>query len=69
MSMIIIIRTYKTLSPSGGCRNFITHRETKCFNDYDLKGIEAFINISEYELKEQEFGYDIYELKYDIQRL
>lgn len=67
--MILIRRTYKTLSPSGGCRNFITHSETKCFNDYDLKGVEDFMNVSESELRKQECGYDIYNLHYDLEKL
>lgn len=67
--MILITRTYKTLSPSGGCRNFITHRETKCFNDYDTKGVEDFINVSASELREQECGYDIYDLEYKTEKL
>lgn len=50
MSMIIITRTYQTLSPSGGCRNFINHIETKCFNNDDLKEVEDFLNVSAYEL-------------------
>ena len=65
----MITRTYKTLSPSGGCRNFISHKETKCFNDDDLKGVEDFMNVSNSELRERECGYDIYNLHYDLEKL
>ena len=67
--MIIITRTYDTLSPSGGCRNYRHHRQTKCFNDDDIQGVEAFVNVRTSELRELEHGYDIYHLNYDIQKL
>ncbi len=67
--MIIITRTYKTLSPSGGCRNFVNHKETKCFNDDDKEGVEEYLNTPVSELREKECGYDIYYLNYDVQKL
>lgn len=67
--MIVITRTYKTLSPRGGCRNFINHRLVKCFNDDDLEGVENFMKVSESKLREQECGYDIYNLHYDLKKL
>lgn len=67
--MILITRTYKTLSPRGGCRNFIFNIETKCFDDDDLKGVEDFMNVSESELRKQMCGYDIYNLHYDVKKL
>jgi hypothetical protein len=67
--MIIITRTYKTLSPSGGCHNYIHHKETKCFDDDDKKGIEEYLNMPVSVLREREFGYDIYSLNYDVKKL
>lgn len=67
--MIIITRTYKTLSPCGGWRNFVNHRETKCFNDDDKKGVEEYLNLPVSVLQEKESGYDIYSLNYDVQKL
>lgn len=69
MLMIVITRTYKTLSPRGGCHNFINHKVVKCFNDDDLKGVEDFMNVSEYALQKKECGYDIYNLQYDLKKL
>lgn len=67
--MIVITRTYKTLSPSGGCHNFITHSETKCFNDDDLKGVEDFLNVSACELTKKCFGYTVYNLNYETKKI
>ena len=67
--MIIITRTYDTLSPRGGCRNYIHHKKTKCFDDEDLQGVEELLNTSVSELKKLECGYDIYGLDYDIKKL
>lgn len=67
--MILITRTYETLSPSGGCRNFIIHNEVKCFDNNDLKGVEDFMNESESELRKKTYGYTIYSLHYDVKKL
>ena len=67
--MIIITRTFQTLSPSGGCHNYILHKETKCFNDDDLKGVEDFLNVSSYELSEECYGYTVYNLKYETKKI
>lgn len=67
--MIIIIRTYKTKSPSGGCHNYIHHKETKCFDDNDVKGVEEYLNIPESVLRKMEYGYNIYDLNYDVKKL
>lgn len=67
--MILITRTFKTLSPSGGWHNFINHKETKCFNDDDLKGVEDFLNVSAYELRKKCFGYTIYDLNYKTEKI
>ena len=67
--MIIITRTYDTLSPSGGCRNYIHHKETKCFDDEDLQGVEEYLNTPVSELRKRECGYTIYDLDYNIKKL
>lgn len=67
--MIIITRTFKTLSPSGGCHNYIDHKEVKCFNDDDLKGVENFLNVSAYKLTEECCGYTVYNLEYKIKKI
>ena len=67
--MIIITRTYKTLSPCGGCHNYDYHKETKCFDDNDMKGVEEYLNTPVSVLQKRECGYDIYSLNYDVKKL
>ena len=67
--MIIITRTFKTLSPCGGCHNYIHHKETKCFDDDDTKGVEEYMNTPESELEKRTFGYEIYNLSYDVKKV
>ena len=67
--MIIITRTFQTLSPSGGCNNFINHRETKCFKNDDFKGVEDFLNVSAYDLRKKCFGYTVYNLNYKTEKI
>lgn len=66
--MIVITRIYKTLSPSGGCRNFVFHSETKCFDDDDKEGVENLLNTPVSELQKRECGYEIYDLEYNIEK-